>query len=379
MQKIKCLLVIGTRPEAIKMVPVIRELNKSNKFEVMVCNTGQHASMLDQVMELFDIKVDFELKVIQTSKNLHEVTANVYTGVSNILIQNSFDLVLVHGDTSTCLSSSLASFYSGVPVAHIEAGLRSGDVNAPWPEEINRILVGRLASLHFCPTVEAKKNLLNEGVSSKKAFVVGNTVIDTLFSITQELENDLHQSTVRNPILNVIDDNKKLILVTGHRRENFGSGFKNICESLKEISQDKSVQLVYPVHLNPNVQHPVYELLDDIDNVILCEPLDYMSFVHLMIKSYFIITDSGGIQEEAAFLGKPVLLMRETTERPEAVENGNVRLVGTDQAEIVAQAQLLMNNNTEYLCSAKPTKIFGDGNSAKKIIVEIENYLYKKF
>ena len=362
----KILFVFGTRPEAIKLAPVIHELNNhKSDFDVKVCVTAQHREMLDQVLGFFDIKPDYDLNVMKKGQNLFELTSRLLLGLQDILQNEHFDLVLVHGDTTTTLVSSLAAYYSKIKVAHIEAGLRTHDKFAPFPEEVNRSITGRLADIHFAPTEKARQNLISEGISEESIIVTGNTVIDALYQgldIVKENANSSIQS-----IDEMIDVSKKMILVTGHRRENFGDGFLNICKALKEISDREDVQIIYPVHLNPNVQKPVYDILGESPNVLLLDPQPYETFIHLMNKSYIIITDSGGIQEEAPSLGKPVLVMRDTTERPEAVEAGTVILVGTDKDKIVNNAVTLLDDSDAYEDMSLKHNPYGDGKASARI------------
>lgn len=359
----KLLFIFGTRPEAIKMAPLIKEFQKDNLFDVKVCVTAQHRQMLDQVLELFDIKPDFDLDLMKPNQDLYDITSNVLLGLRNIYKDYKPDLVFVHGDTTTTLGASLASFYQKIPVAHIEAGLRTHNIYSPFPEEINRQLTSRLATYHFAPTESSKQNLLKEGIAKESIFVTGNTVIDALLEVAKSVQSkDIK-------IAGYEVTNRKIILVTGHRRENFGEGFLNICKALKEIAlEHQDIDIVYPVHLNPNVQKPVFEFLSDISNIYLIKPLDYEPFVYLMSKSYIILTDSGGVQEEAPSLGKPVLVMRDTTERPEAVEAGTVKLVGTDRDLIVSSINELLNNKKMYKKMSEAHNPYGDGKACKKII-----------
>ncbi len=363
----KLLFIFGTRPEAIKMAPLIKEFQKDSLFNVKVCVTAQHRQMLDQVLELFEIKPDFDLDLMKPNQDLYDITSNVLLGLRDIYKVYKPDLVFVHGDTTTTLGASLASFYQKIPVAHIEAGLRTHDIFSPFPEEINRQITSRLATYHFAPTESSKQNLLQEGIEEKNIFVTGNTVIDALLEVarsaqSKDIKLDGYEVT-----------NRKIILVTGHRRENFGDGFLNICKALKEIAiKHQDIDIVYPVHLNPNVQKPVFELLSDIANIYLIKPLDYEPFVYLMSTSSIILTDSGGVQEEAPSLGKPVLVMRDTTERPEAVEAGTVRLVGTDKDLIVNNASELLNNQEMYKKMSEAHNPYGDGKACERIIKYIK-------
>ncbi|MGS2722716.1 non-hydrolyzing UDP-N-acetylglucosamine 2-epimerase [Porticoccus sp. GXU_MW_L64] len=365
----KILLIFGTRPEAIKMAPLVHALKKDIRFSAKVCVTAQHREMLDQVLGLFEISPEYDLNVMKPGQNLFDVTSNILLGLKPVLEEFSPDVVLVHGDTTTTLSAALAAFYIQIPVAHIEAGLRTGNLYAPWPEEANRSIAGVLAQYHFAPTEASQNNLLAENVSQELIYVTGNTVIDALIWVREKLNADdiLRESISRKyPFL---DESKKLVLVTGHRRENFGDGFENICKALKQISEDnQDVQIVYPVHLNPNVQEPVNRLLGDANNVFLIPPQDYLPFVYLMDRSYLILTDSGGIQEEAPSLGKPVLVMRETTERPEAVSAGTVKLVGTDADYIANNVNELLTDRKVYGAMSQAHNPYGDGRACERIV-----------
>jgi UDP-N-acetylglucosamine 2-epimerase (non-hydrolysing) len=361
--------VFGTRPEAIKMAPVVMALREDKAhFESIVCVTGQHRQMLDQVLTLFGIQPDYDLNLMQPGQDLFSVTSSILISLKKIYESVKPDIVLVHGDTTTTLAASLAAYYSRLPVGHVEAGLRTGNKDAPFPEEMNRKMTGCLSDIHFAPTETARRNLLNEGVSPKSIFVTGNTVIDALLSVVSSIRSDkplLAELMNQFPFL---DETKRLILVTGHRRENFGDGFENICLALAELSKrNPDVQIVYPVHLNPNVQEPVRRHLGDLHNVFLIQPLDYVPFVYLMDRCFFILTDSGGIQEEAPALGKPVLVMRDTTERPEAVEAGTVKLVGTNFDKIIKEAAILLNTAECYQAMSKAHNPYGDGTTAIKI------------
>lgn len=371
MIKRKVLIVFGTRPEAIKMAPVIRAFKNSSSIELKICVTAQHRHMLDQVLELFSIKPDFDLNLMRPNQDLTDITIGVLSGLRDILRNWRADWVIVHGDTTTTLATSLAAYYEKISVGHVEAGLRTGDIFSPWPEEINRKATASIAKAHFAPTEQAKKNLIGEGVDEKSIFVTGNTVIDALFEIRLKLENDevLLQTLKKN--LPNLNQEKKIILVTGHRRENFGQGFENICMALKDISCRNDVEIIYPVHLNPNVQGTVLRILQNISNVHLIKPLDYLPFIHLMSESHIILTDSGGIQEEAPSLGKPVLVLRNTTERPEAIKAGTVKLVGTSRQAIVTAVSKLLDNSDEYECMAHSKNPFGDGAAADKILQHI--------
>lgn len=368
----KVLLVFGTRPEAIKMAPLVKAFEHDTSIESKVCVTAQHREMLDQVLDIFDIKPEYDLNIMKAGQDLFDVTVNVLKGMKEVLNDFKPDIVLVHGDTTTTSSTSLASFYNKIKVGHVEAGLRTGDMYSPWPEEANRQITGILANYHFAPTSTSKDNLLKENKESKNIIVTGNTVIDALFLALDKIENnDELREEIENSINKQykINDKKKLILVTGHRRENFGEGFINICESLKSLAlNNPDIDIVYPVHLNPNVQKPVKEILSNVSNVFLIGPLQYESFIYLMNKSYFIITDSGGVQEEAPSLGKPVLVMRDTTERPEALEAGTVKLVGTNTEKIIKEAQLLLDNKEEYSKMSKAHNPYGDGKASQRIL-----------
>lgn len=369
----KVLLVFGTRPEAIKMAPLVKEFQKySTDFDTKVCVTAQHREMLDQVLEMFEIKPDYDLNIMKPGQDLFDVTANVLLGLKNVLRDFKPDIVLVHGDTTTTSASALAAFYEKIKVGHVEAGLRTGDIYSPWPEEANRLLTGVLANYHFAPTQTSKENLIKENKDEKTIAVTGNTVIDGLFLALDKIENN---QKLKNKILENINrqyklgEDRKIILVTGHRRENFGEGFINICKALKTVAnKNPNIDIVYPVHLNPNVQKPVRELLSNVPNVYLIDPLQYESFIYMMNRSYFIITDSGGVQEEAPSLGKPVLVMRDTTERPEAVEAGTVKLVGTDKETIIKEAQKLLDDKNEYEKMSKAHNPYGDGKACEKIV-----------
>ena len=365
--KTKHLIIFGTRPEAIKMAPLVQEFKKHNEFETKVCVTAQHREMLDQVLDFFDIVPDFDLDLMKPNQNLYTLTAGIITELKAVLDEFQPDFVYVHGDTTTTMAASIASFYSGAKVCHVEAGLRTHNKRSPFPEEINRQIAGRICDYHFAPTVDSKNNLLLENIKEDDILVTGNTVIDALLDSSSRVQ-DLQNEEI-NYLKTIVDPNKKIILVTGHRRENHGQGFINICEALQEIATTHSdVQIIYPVHLNPNVQKPVHEILSGIDNVQLIQPLAYPAFVWLMSQSYMIITDSGGVQEEAPSLGKPVLVMRDTTERPEAVEAGTVVLVGTDKQKIVFEANSLLVDVQRYQQMSALHNPYGDGNACKRII-----------
>tara|TARA_R110002126_G_scaffold117911_1_gene257667 strand:+ start:205 stop:1329 length:1125 start_codon:yes stop_codon:yes gene_type:complete len=368
---IKNLIVFGTRPEAIKMAPLVNEFAKHSKFfETRVCVTAQHREMLDQVLSFFEIKPDYDLDLMKPNQNLYSLTSDIILGLKPVLEEFNPDYVYVHGDTTTTMAASIASFYSGAKVCHVEAGLRTNNKYSPFPEEMNRQVTGRIADYHFAPTEQSKQNLLNENVLEDSILITGNTVIDALLESTVRV--DCIENSEIEKLKLIIDKSKKLILVTGHRRENHGQGFINICESLKEIAVSHAdVQIIYPVHLNPNVKGPVYEMLLGIDSVQLIEPLAYPAFVWLMNQSYLIITDSGGVQEEAPSLGKPVLVMRDTTERPEAVDAGTVILVGTDKNKIVKECNDLILSTIRYEKMSALHNPYGDGNACKRIVEHI--------
>lgn len=363
----KILLVFGTRPEAIKMAPVVRALSEAKQWEVKVCVTAQHRQMLDQVLSLFEIVPDFDLNLMKPRQDLTDITCNVLSGMRDVFNQWKPDLVLVHGDTATAMAASLAAYYAKIPVGHVEAGLRTNDIYSPWPEEMNRRMVGRVATLHFAPTEIARGNLLTEGCSDHSIFVTGNTVIDALLKVVDRVNSNTDLNQELSARFAFLEEDKRMILVTGHRRENFGQGFENICKALREIADRDDVQIVYPVHLNPNVQEPVNRILAGCKNIHLIEPQDYLPFVYLMNRAHILLTDSGGIQEEAPSLGKPVLVMRDTTERPEAVEAGAVKLVGTDNERIVAATFALLDDPTEYQRMSRAHNPYGDGHAAQRI------------
>lgn len=370
-QKLKVLTVFGTRPEAIKMAPVVERLIESDALDARLCVTAQHRQMLDQVLELFGLKPDFDLDLMKPGQDLTDLTARVLTGMRDLFSEWRPDRILVHGDTTTTLATSLAAYYEKIPVAHVEAGLRTGNRYSPWPEELNRKLTADLADLHFAPTERSRDNLIAESIAEDRILVTGNTVIDALLEVRERLHGDeaLRQEAERRfPFL---DREKRLILVTGHRRESFGGGFERICQALSEIARRDDVQVVYPVHLNPHVQEPVRRTLGNRDNVHLIDPQDYLPFVYLMDRAHVILTDSGGIQEEAPSLGKPVLVMRDTTERPEAVQAGTVRLVGTDNEKIVNETESLLDNNEHYDRMAYAHNPYGDGYASQRIEKEI--------
>jgi len=355
------------------MAPVVSRLHMCSGVGVFVCVSAQHRQMLDQVLELFEIRPDYDLNLMEPNQTLASLTARVLTGVNEVLESLQPDLVLVHGDTATAFAASLACFYKKISVAHVEAGLRSGDLHSPWPEELNRRIVGQTASLHFAPTTLAKSNLLKEGVAPTAVWVTGNTVIDALLDIVKRISADSALQAKLAQAMPWLDDKKRrLILVTGHRRENFGEGIEGVCRALRTLASDPDVVIVYPVHPNPNVMEPVHRLLDGIANVHLVEPMEYLSFVFLMSKAYFIITDSGGIQEEAPSLGKPVLVMRDTTERPEAVVAGTVRIVGSSESRIMEEARRLLCDPVHYEQMATAHNPYGDGKAAERIVKIIE-------
>lgn len=364
----KLLVVFGTRPEAIKMAPLVKVLQESDIFDVQVCVTAQHRQMLDQVLQLFDIKPNYDLNLMRPGQNLTQLTCDILQGMNKVLEDSRPDCILVHGDTSTTLGASLAAFYKKINIAHIEAGLRTNNLYSPWPEEANRQITARLANIHFAPTTEARLNLIKEGVDSSNIYVTGNTVIDALLEVNKKINQNPELGSALAKQFSFIDNKKRLILVTGHRRENFGSGFERICQALNEISQDDTVQIVYPVHLNPNVQEPVRRILGGASNVHLIDPLDYLPFVYLMKMSYLIITDSGGVQEEAPSLGKPVLVMRDNSERPEAINAGTVRLVGTSVESITDNVRLLLSSENEYHEMSRAHNPYGDGLACVKIV-----------
>lgn len=365
---IKTLCVFGTRPEAIKMAPLALSLAADERFDAKVCVTGQHREMLDQVLELFELKPDHDLSIMKPGQDLTDVTTAILQGMKTVLAEEKPNIVLVHGDTSTTLSTTLAAYYQQIPVGHVEAGLRTGNIYSPWPEEANRKLTGALAELHFAPTDRSRQNLLEEGVAPAKVHVTGNTVIDALLDVVRKLEdNQIFQQRFAEQF-SFLDAKRKLILVTGHRRESFGDGFERICQALHDTAmRHPDTQIVYPMHLNPNVREPVNRLLSDIDNVYLIEPLDYLPFVYLMNRAYLILTDSGGVQEEAPSLGKPVLVMRDTTERPEAVDAGTVKLVGTDVERIASELDTLLTDQAAYETMSYAHNPYGDGKACQRI------------
>ena len=371
----KVLSVFGTRPEAIKMAPLMLALANDPAFESRICVTAQHREMLDQVLRLFDIVPDYDLNIMQPGQGLTEITSRILIGIKPVLESFEPDVILVHGDTTTTLATSLAAFYQHIPVGHVEAGLRTGNIYSPWPEEANRKLTGHLAMYHFSPTENARQNLLREGLPAEKIFITGNTVIDALFWVRDRVINNPALRVALEQRYDFLDPQKKLILVTGHRRESFGDGFERICSALANIARNHpEVQVVYPVHLNPNVSEPVNRILSGIANIKLIDPQDYLPFVYLMDRAYMILTDSGGIQEEAPSLGKPVLVMRETTERPEAVAAGTVLLVGTDPARIQAAVSKLLNDVDEYQAMSRAHNPYGDGQACRRIIEALKNH-----
>ncbi|EGQ9325765.1 non-hydrolyzing UDP-N-acetylglucosamine 2-epimerase [Vibrio cholerae] len=374
MSKKKVLTVFGTRPEAIKMAPLVHALSLDGRFEAKVCVTAQHREMLDQVLELFEIRADYDLNIMTPKQTLNDITARIILELRPVLQEFKPDIVLVHGDTATTFATSLAAYYEQIAVGHVEAGLRTGNIYSPWPEEANRKLTGVLAKYHFSPTETSKNNLLHENYTEESIFVTGNTVIDALLMIKDKLDQDSALKARLAAEFPYLDDNKKLILVTGHRRESFGSGFERICEALAQIANLHSdVQILYPMHLNPNVREPVSRILGKLENVFLVEPQQYLPFIYLMDRSYLILTDSGGIQEEAPSLGKPVLVMRETTERPEAVEAGTVKLVGTNVEKIVKNLDLLLVNQEAYQIMSFAHNPYGDGKASNRILDAIYN------
>jgi UDP-N-acetylglucosamine 2-epimerase (non-hydrolysing) len=372
MTRLKVISVFGTRPEAIKMAPVVTALASSDRFEAKVCVTAQHRQMLDQVLDLFGIRADFDLDVMKPGQDLTDITCNVLDGMAGVFRTWRPDYVLVHGDTTTTLASSLAAYYQKIAVGHVEAGLRTGNMYSPWPEEMNRRLTGAISSVHFAPTQTARDNLLHEGVDDRRISVTGNTVIDALFDVIRRLRDDPELVSGIARRFAFLDASKRLILVTGHRRENFGRGFESICAALSEVSRRDDVEIVYPVHLNPNVQEPVKRLLGNRRQVHLIEPLDYLPFVYLMDRAYLLLTDSGGVQEEAPSLGKPVLVMRDTSERPEAITAGTVKLVGTDRQTIVTETLRLLDDRAEYDRMSHAHNPYGDGQAARRILGALE-------
>lgn len=375
------LLVFGTRPEAIKMAPLVKAFQKdTDSFRSIVCVTGQHREMLDQVLDIFDIKPDYDLNIMKQGQDLYDVTTRVLMGMRDVLNKVHPDVVLVHGDTTTSTAAALAAFYQHIPVGHIEAGLRTHNIYSPWPEEMNRQLTGRIATFHFAPTLLSRENLLKENVDKDKITVTGNTVIDALHWVVNRIKNDERLcEDIKERLCRVgyytgrLSEGKRLILITGHRRENFGEGFISLCNAIKDLTKKyPEVDFVYPMHLNPNVRHPIHQVfgenLHNLGNMFFIEPLEYLSFVYLMERSYIVLTDSGGIQEEAPGLGKPVLVMRNTTERPEALEAGTVKLVGTDYDIIFNEVSLLIDNKDEYSKMSHAVNPYGDGHACERIV-----------
>ena len=377
----KVMLVFGTRPEAIKMAPLVKEFEKyPNDFQTIVCVTGQHREMLDQVLNLFEIKPHYDLNIMKQGQDLYDVTARVLVGMRDVLKEAQPDVVLVHGDTTTSTAAALAAFYQQIPVGHVEAGLRTHNIYSPWPEEMNRLITGRIATYHFSPTQLSRQNLLKENVSDDSIIVTGNSVIDALYWVVDKIKNDAALNNELKDVLsnagydvNRLNNGKKLVLITGHRRENFGDGFINMCTAIKDLTNKyPDVDFVYPMHLNPNVRKPIHEVfgedLSDLGNMFFIEPLEYLSFVYLMEKSTIVLTDSGGIQEEAPGLGKPVLVMRDTTERPEALEAGTVKLVGTNYDKIVTEVSALLEDENYYEKMSKAVNPYGDGLACGRIV-----------
>ena len=377
----KILLVFGTRPEAIKMAPLVKKLQAMpEEFQTIVCVTGQHREMLDQVLRLFDITPDYDLNIMKPNQDLYDITSRILLGMRDVLKEVQPDIVLVHGDTTTSMAAALAAFYQQIPVGHVEAGLRTGNIYSPWPEEMNRLMTGRISTVHFSPTPLAKQNLLQEHVDEAKIVVTGNTVIDALQMVVERLKNDEQLAgEVKEKVLsmgydvNRLSEDRRLVLITGHRRENFGEGFLNICHAIKNLSEKyPNVDFVYPMHLNPNVRKPVLEILGEgADNVYLIEPLDYLPFVYMMQHCTLILTDSGGVQEEAPGLGKPVLVMRDTTERPEAVEAGTVLLVGTNREKIEQGVSMLLDDADCYRRMSEAVNPYGDGLACERIVKKL--------
>ena len=361
----KILIVFGTRPEAIKMASLFKNLKKDKAFNVKLCVTAQHRGMLDGVLKIFKIKPDFDLNLMKSDQSINELSSKIIKKVDEVLIKFKPDLVLVHGDTSTTLYSALAAYNRKIKIGHIEAGLRTYDLEFPWPEESNRQIVSKISSIHFAPTEMAKENLQSEGY--KNIYVTGNTVIDSLFEVLSHINKNKNLENELKGSFSYLQKDKKLILVTGHRRENFGIGLENICQALKKISANNNVEIIYSVHLNPNIKKPVYKILQNIENIYLLRPLDYIPFVYLMNRSHFIISDSGGIQEEAPSLGKPVLVMRDKTERPEAINAGTVKLVGSNRNKIFREASKLLNDKSEYNNHSQKQNPYGDGKASEKI------------
>lgn len=381
----KIMLVFGTRPEAIKMAPLVKEFQKHpDTFQTIVCVTGQHREMLDQVLNIFDIRPDFDLNIMKQGQDLYDVTARVLTGMRDVLREAQSDIVLVHGDTTTSTAAALAAFYQQIPVGHVEAGLRTHNILSPWPEEMNRQITGRIASYHFAPTALSRQNLLQENVDDANITVTGNTVIDALYWVVDRIKNDRSLDAELEKVLrhagydvNRLADGRPLVLITGHRRENFGDGFINMCTAIKQLTERyPNVDFVYPMHLNPNVRRPIHEVFGDdlsnLGNMHFIEPLEYLSFVYLMEKSTIVLTDSGGIQEEAPGLGKPVLVMRDTTERPEALEAGTVKLVGTDREKIFNEVSTLLDDAAAYARMSQAVNPYGDGLACSRIVERLK-------
>ena len=375
------MLVFGTRPEAIKMAPLVKEFQKNqDNFKTIVCVTGQHREMLDQVLNIFGIKPDYDLNIMKQGQDLYDVTARVLVGMRDVLKEVQPDVVLVHGDTTTSTAAALAAFYQQIPVGHVEAGLRTHNIYSPWPEEMNRQITGRIATYHFAPTPLSEQNLLAENVKGENIHVTGNTVIDALYMVVEKIKNDKALDAELEVVLNKsgydvnrLTGGRKLVLITGHRRENFGDGFIHMCTAIKDLTKKyPNVDFVYPMHLNPNVRKPIHEVfgedLSHLSNMFFIEPLEYLSFVYLMEKSTIVLTDSGGIQEEAPGLGKPVLVMRDTTERPEALEAGTVKLVGTNYDKIIGEVSALLNNQDYYEKMSKAVNPYGDGKACERIV-----------
>lgn len=375
MTKLKILTVFGTRPEAIKMAPLARALAQDEDFDAKLCVTAQHRQMLDQVLNLFELTPDFDLNIMQQNQDLTDITVHILLKLRDIFVSFRPDLVLVHGDTTTSFATSLACYYHQIPIGHVEAGLRTGDLHSPYPEEGNRSLTGMLSDIHFAPTENAKQNLLRENKLAERIVVTGNTVIDALLQVQKTLEKQTALCAQLAQDYAFLDPNKKMILVTGHRRESFGAGLASICEALKQIAtRHQNVQIVYPAHLNPRVKQPVMQALKGVENIHVIEPQYYLPFIYLMNRAHLILTDSGGVQEEAPILGKPVLLMRNTTERPEAVAAGTVKLVGTDTQTIVTQVEILLTDQTAYNQMAQAHNPYGDGNACARIIRSIKHF-----
>ena len=376
----KVLLVFGTRPEAIKMAPLVKKFQEDSEFQTIVCVTAQHREMLDQVLDIFDIKPDYDLNIMKQGQDLYDITSRVLLGLRDVLNETNPDVVLVHGDTTTSTAAALAAFYKQIPVAHVEAGLRTNNIYSPWPEEMNRRITGRIATYHLAPTELSRQNLLKENVDNQNIIITGNTVIDALLWVVNKIKSDANlaetlQINIKNNGYDIdrIEDKRKLVLITGHRRENFGEGFRNICNAIKTLSiKYPDVDFVYPMHLNPNVRKPIAEIFgndkDKSGNTFFIEPLDYLNFVFLMEKADIILTDSGGIQEEAPSLGKPVLVMRDNTERPEALEAGTVKLVGTDYDKIINEVSELLENEESYNKMSKAVNPYGNGSACKRIV-----------